>query len=730
MTMTESARAAGLRCDPDHWVDHRVGAAATADEPPVLDPFAWLLSSPAAFLVEHLTPIRDLVEALTVDSSAIETYARGWDRIASALNACQRRLNDVVVEDTSGWQGIAADAYRGKVADQLDALRASAIVADAISGVAMSMSRVVGFVREEIRRRTAELVRMLTYWAAETTFTLGLGLPFVVSQMVGTFPDWADQVNELLDGLNESMRCVEPALAALADVFTEITRQFDDLPSAEGLFEPHTRDVTPLMSHLELPRSAQFVSHDPDVPTPTGVLPPTLSPSSGYRPLPGVPVLPGQAGPDPFVGSKQGGTDTAGATSAASSGASEPGGLNTGPLQGTGPIRPDGPARVPEGRVWSPDLRAGSSSADPPIGAGGLPASSAPRGAAGGPVSGRRAYGSWTGTPGSPGAPIPPPEGRPSPEARQPTHPAPGRQDGHIAPVGPRGGPRTVPQAESGPRGGRHDFSRRTQEELHEFLGACLRGPGTSDSQVERERSRHYGRAWLDEEMGQLQQRIRASETHLAWLDSAGTGQLIDQDMVAGILLQQGMDADQASVLGELLVRAEAAEITQEYDIAVSFAAEQRAYVEANVIAARALSLKVFYDRDMSNAWWGRNFILEQRKIYGQLALHFVPFISTEYLLRPYPRDEFAYAMIQAINRGDHYILPVLVGQVVVPPEILHPHTVYLRAEDHTPAELADIMKQTVDNSRAAGHSPCDIGITVHNAHLHAASAPPADNLA
>ncbi len=150
----------------------------------------------------------------------------------------------------------------------------------------------------------------------------------------------------------------------------------------------------------------------------------------------------------------------------------------------------------------------------------------------------------------------------------------------------------------------------------------------------------------------------------------------------------------------------------------MSFADERRDYVEATVTAARSLNLHVFYDRDMTHQWWGRNFVAELRKIYGQRALHFVPFISTEYLTKKYPRDEFSYAIIASMERQDDYILPILIGDVRVPPEMLHPHIGYLRAEDHTPTQLAAALRFKVDDSRARGQQPRDIGAIVCAAHL------------
>ena len=152
------------------------------------------------------------------------------------------------------------------------------------------------------------------------------------------------------------------------------------------------------------------------------------------------------------------------------------------------------------------------------------------------------------------------------------------------------------------------------------------------------------------------------------------------------------------------------------YDLAFSFAGEHRDYVEQTKNACERLGLKVFYDRDKNNEWWGKNFIAEQRRIYGALTRYFVPFISTEYLAKPIPFDEFQAAMMTAVKRGDGYILPVLIGDVQVPPELIHPHIHYLRTEHYSPADLAYEMQQRVGSASDARQQRRDIGEVVQEA--------------
>jgi hypothetical protein len=131
----------------------------------------------------------------------------------------------------------------------------------------------------------------------------------------------------------------------------------------------------------------------------------------------------------------------------------------------------------------------------------------------------------------------------------------------------------------------------------------------------------------------------------------------------------------------------------------------------------RALKLRVFFEKEMTYAWWGKNFLIEGRRVYGRKALHFVPFISADYLTGPRQRDAFESAMYAAVERGDDYILPVLVGAVSVPPEILPPYIGYLRAEDHAPDKVAAALLAKTTASKARAGRARDIGLIVRNAH-------------
>jgi hypothetical protein len=254
-------------------------------------------------------------------------------------------------------------------------------------------------------------------------------------------------------------------------------------------------------------------------------------------------------------------------------------------------------------------------------------------------------------------------------------------------------------------------YGQLSDAELSVVLGSALLDSALGVGPVERGRFQRFAEAWFEMKREELWRRVRASPTYRLWAASAGSGQVIEAEPLAGILAEDERDGRISAAVAVTLFRDGLRRDGRTYDVAVSAADGESTYVTRVVLAARETGLVVFHEKDMTIEWWGKNFILERRRVYGQLAWHFVPFISGAYLADA--QDAFHTALAAAAERGDDYILPVLIGDVRVPPELLGPHIRHLRAEDHTPAQLARALSAKVTDSKARGHGPRDFGEAV-----------------
>ena len=75
----------------------------------------------------------------------------------------------------------------------------------------------------------------------------------------------------------------------------------------------------------------------------------------------------------------------------------------------------------------------------------------------------------------------------------------------------------------------------------------------------------------------------------------------------------------------------------KKYNVAVSYASEQRSYVERFVKRLHSLKLQVYYDRDEQAQMVGKILDQELHKIYIQQSRHCVLFLSNEYIKNQLP---------------------------------------------------------------------------------------------
>jgi hypothetical protein len=96
-----------------------------------------------------------------------------------------------------------------------------------------------------------------------------------------------------------------------------------------------------------------------------------------------------------------------------------------------------------------------------------------------------------------------------------------------------------------------------------------------------------------------------------------------------------------------------------EFDIAVSFAGEDRDYVERVVRGLDSDQVKVFFDEDYKTDLWGKDLVEEFTDIYRRRARYVVMFISAAYAEKMWTNVERQSALARAATQLGPYVLPV-----------------------------------------------------------------------
>ncbi len=104
-----------------------------------------------------------------------------------------------------------------------------------------------------------------------------------------------------------------------------------------------------------------------------------------------------------------------------------------------------------------------------------------------------------------------------------------------------------------------------------------------------------------------------------------------------------------------------------EYDVALSFAGEDRATADKFADLLMSKDIKVFYDPYEPAAIWGRDVVDHLVNIYARKARYCVVFISQHYPLRKWTEAERTSAQERAFRNANEYILPIRLDDVDLP---------------------------------------------------------------
>lgn len=132
------------------------------------------------------------------------------------------------------------------------------------------------------------------------------------------------------------------------------------------------------------------------------------------------------------------------------------------------------------------------------------------------------------------------------------------------------------------------------------------------------------------------------------------------------------------------------------YDVALSFAGEDREYVDRLATILRENDVKVFYDKFEEVDLWGKDLGIHFDYVYRQQSKYFIPFISEHYEKKIWTNYEVRNAISRAIENKEEYILPVRFDSTELPG--IRSSIGYLDLRNMQPEELASKVLKKIGN--------------------------------
>jgi len=103
------------------------------------------------------------------------------------------------------------------------------------------------------------------------------------------------------------------------------------------------------------------------------------------------------------------------------------------------------------------------------------------------------------------------------------------------------------------------------------------------------------------------------------------------------------------------------------YDVALSYASEERKKVERYAQLLKKKNISVFFDKHESAKLWGKDLYDKLDEVYRKQAKYCVIFISKSYAKKLWTNHERKSAQARAFNENKEYILPVKLDDTELP---------------------------------------------------------------
>lgn len=134
------------------------------------------------------------------------------------------------------------------------------------------------------------------------------------------------------------------------------------------------------------------------------------------------------------------------------------------------------------------------------------------------------------------------------------------------------------------------------------------------------------------------------------------------------------------------------------WDVCLSYASEDRAYVEMVAGLLKAAGLEVFYDRDEQGQLWGKDLADHFDRVFRLDSRFCVMFISEAYAAKPWTRHERPSALARALLEEREYLLPARFDDTELPG--LRPTIAYLDLRKFAPQTLVEFIVEKVGSPK------------------------------
>lgn len=153
-----------------------------------------------------------------------------------------------------------------------------------------------------------------------------------------------------------------------------------------------------------------------------------------------------------------------------------------------------------------------------------------------------------------------------------------------------------------------------------------------------------------------------------------------------------------------------------EYQVALSFAGEDRDYVSKVATLFKVQEISVFYDEFEEAKLWGKDLYEYLDEIYREKAKYCIIFASKHYAKKLWPTHERKSAQERALKQNEEYILPARFDDTEIPG--IRSTIKYIDLNNYSPEEFVELTVQKLTESKEATARQIAVDTIIYRLYL------------
>ena len=201
-----------------------IQSARSAMVPLSVDPVDYITQMAVGFILDHVDPLKNLLNDFTGDSAEVFGMSASWQSIAESLASIADDIDSTSSSAMSNMTGQAVDAYLYRQQTVAEAMRAVGENASAFSGALTDAADIVDAIHDLVRDAIADVVASLVSTVFWSFFTFGFAAPaksVEVSAKVSTWVVTIGQIGQMLVQLLEAIKAVFDSFDSIQTGLTE-----------------------------------------------------------------------------------------------------------------------------------------------------------------------------------------------------------------------------------------------------------------------------------------------------------------------------------------------------------------------------------------------------------------------------------------------------------------------------------------------------------------------------